>query len=74
MRVLPAGPSVPAPLRPASAILHDEANVRIVAFHLAPGQEIPPHRSMSTVVVHVTRGKGSVPRRDRTLPPRSRSR
>ncbi len=44
--------------RPASAVLHDEANVRVVAFTLAPGQVVPPHSSASTVLVHVLRGGG----------------
>ncbi len=38
------------------AILHDEASVRVVAFTLQPGQVVAPHRSSSTVVVHVLEG------------------
>ena len=44
--------------RHATALLHDEANVRIVAFTLAAGQEIAVHSSPSTVVVHVLAGSG----------------
>jgi quercetin dioxygenase-like cupin family protein len=40
-------------------ILHDEASLRIVAFRLLPGQQIPPHRSSSTVTVQVTEGSGT---------------
>lgn len=40
-------------------LLHDEANVRIVAFHLEPGQTVPPHMSPSTVTVVVTEGAGT---------------
>lgn len=58
MKVLPEGPTAPAGARPATAILHDEPNVRVIAFHLAPGQEIPPHKNRSTVLVHVVRGRG----------------
>ncbi len=55
MRRLPSPPP-PRPDRPASAILHDEASVRVVAFTLQPGQVVAPHRSSSTVVVHVLEG------------------
>lgn len=58
MKVLEQGPA-PRVGRPASAILHDDANVRIVAFRLLPGQEIPPHRSPSSVTVLVTEGSGT---------------
>jgi quercetin dioxygenase-like cupin family protein len=44
--------------RYASAVLHDEANVRVVAFVLEPGQEVGVHESPSSVVVHVVRGDG----------------
>ncbi len=57
MRRLPAGPQKRTD-RPASALLHDEANVRVVAFALEPGQIVPPHSSASTVMVHVRRGGG----------------
>jgi quercetin dioxygenase-like cupin family protein len=40
-------------------LLHDEANLRVVAFRLLPGQEIPPHRSPSTVAVQVAEGSGT---------------
>ncbi|HEX6940857.1 MAG TPA: cupin domain-containing protein [Longimicrobiales bacterium] len=58
MKALDRGPAARAD-RPASAVLHDEANVRIVGFRLEPGQRIPPHRSASTVIVHVTEGRGT---------------
>ncbi|HEX7117942.1 MAG TPA: cupin domain-containing protein [Longimicrobiales bacterium] len=58
MKALSAGPEARAD-RPASAVLHDEANVRIVGFRLEPGQRIPPHHSSSTVTVHVTEGRGT---------------
>jgi quercetin dioxygenase-like cupin family protein len=56
MKRLPAPPP-PRPDRPASAILHDEASVRIVAFTLAPAQVVAPHRSTSSVVLHVIDGQ-----------------
>lgn len=57
MNVLPAGPAARAD-RAASELIHDHADARIVAFHLQPGQKVAPHRSMSTVTVHVTAGSG----------------
>jgi quercetin dioxygenase-like cupin family protein len=44
--------------RYATQLLHDEPGVRIVSFRLAGGQEVPPHASTSTVVVHVLEGTG----------------
>ena len=57
MKVLVEGPAARAD-RPSSAVLHDEANARVVAFHLLPGQRVPPHRSESTVLVQVISGSG----------------
>jgi quercetin dioxygenase-like cupin family protein len=58
MNVLPAGGAAARPDRPATQLLHDESNVRVVAFHVAPGQSVPPHTSDSTVVVQVIEGSG----------------
>lgn len=58
MKVLANGPE-PRSDRPATMILHDEPNVRVVAFRLEPGQEIRPHRSSSTVLVQVVEGAGT---------------
>ena len=44
--------------RYATAVAHQDANVRVVGFALAPGQEVPAHRSPSTVVVQVVSGTG----------------
>lgn len=57
MNALPIGPG-PRDDRPASAILYDHPNARIVGFHLLPGQRIAEHRSTSTVTIHVTEGSG----------------
>ena len=48
----------PRPDRPSTRVLHDEANLRVIAFHLLPGQAVPPHRSASTVLVQVVAGQG----------------
>jgi len=44
--------------RPATQLLHDEPNARVVCFHVGPGQAVPPHTSESTVIVHVLEGEG----------------
>jgi quercetin dioxygenase-like cupin family protein len=57
VKVLSGFPSA-RPERYASAVLHDEANVRIVGFVLGAGQEVGVHESPSSVVVQVVRGGG----------------
>jgi quercetin dioxygenase-like cupin family protein len=47
-----------APTRPATAILHDSADARLVVFRIAAGQAVPPHRSVSTVTITVLEGTG----------------
>jgi quercetin dioxygenase-like cupin family protein len=59
MKVLDASPPPVRDDRPASAVLHDHPDLRAVAFHLAPGQTVPPHHSASTVTVHVVSGRGT---------------
>lgn len=46
------------PDRPATRVLHDEPNLRVIAFHLQPGQAVPPHKNTSTVLVQVVSGSG----------------
>lgn len=57
MKTLPVFPPERAD-RHATALLHDEPNVRIVAFTLAADQEVAVHSSKSTVAVHVVAGSG----------------
>lgn len=57
MKVLAEGPEGRID-RPASAVLHDESNVRVVCFHLLEGQSVPPHHSDATVIVEVLSGTG----------------
>lgn len=59
MKRLAAGPPAPRAERPSTSVLHDEANVRVIAFHLLPGQQVPPHHSTGTVLVHVVSGTGT---------------
>lgn len=58
MTILPTEGPAPRPDRPATQLLHDEPNARVVCFHLVPGQAVPPHTSDSTVVVQVLEGDG----------------
>ena len=46
--------------RPATAIVHDAADARLVVFRLAPGPAVAPHRSSSTVLLSVLGGRGLV--------------
>jgi quercetin dioxygenase-like cupin family protein len=42
-----------------SELLHHEENVRVARFHLDAGAVVEPHRSDSTVLLHVIRGAGT---------------
>ena len=44
--------------RPATGILHESPDARLVVFRLAPGQAVPPHRNPSTVMLTVLEGAG----------------
>ncbi len=46
--------------RPSITILHDRPDVRLVLFRIEPGQRVPPHTSVSTVILSVLSGAGSV--------------
>ena len=48
------------PSRPATAVIHDAADARLVVFRIAPGQAVPPHRSVSTVALTVISGAGFI--------------
>ena len=58
MNVLSAGPES-RPDRPATAVLYDAPDARVVGFHLLPGQRVAEHRSPSTVTIHITEGAGT---------------
>jgi quercetin dioxygenase-like cupin family protein len=53
-----AGQAVAQPNRPATAIVHDVDDARLVVFRIGVGQEVPPHRSPSTVLLSVLEGSG----------------
>ena len=46
--------------RPATAIVHDGADARLVVFRIEPGQSVAPHTSASTVVLSIVAGSGMV--------------
>src|SRR5687768_15717537 len=46
--------------RPATATMHDSADVRLVVFRIEPGQHVATHTSVSTVVLTVLEGTGFV--------------
>jgi quercetin dioxygenase-like cupin family protein len=46
------------PSRPATAVIQDTDDARLVVFRIAPGQAVPPHTSPSTVMLSVLDGEG----------------
>jgi len=46
------------PTRPATAVVHDSPDARLIVFRLAPGQAVPPHSNASTVMLTVVSGHG----------------
>jgi quercetin dioxygenase-like cupin family protein len=46
------------PTRPATAIVHDSADARLIVFRLSPGQSVAPHRNASSVTLTVISGGG----------------
>jgi len=48
------------PGRPATAVVHDGADARLVVFRIAPGECVPLHRNASTVQLTVLQGAGVV--------------
>lgn len=46
--------------RPATALLLDEPDARLVVFRIDPGQVVPVHTSASTVLLQVLEGRGLI--------------
>ena len=46
--------------RPATALIHDSADARVVVFRIEPGQQVPIHTSVSTVLLIAISGAGVV--------------
>ncbi|HEX6050243.1 MAG TPA: cupin domain-containing protein [Gemmatimonadaceae bacterium] len=53
------------PSRPATAVVYDAPDARMVVFRIAPGQAVAPHRNASTVTLTVLAGSGMVSGSDR---------
>jgi quercetin dioxygenase-like cupin family protein len=68
---LAAGATAAQPTRPATLIMHDSPDARLVLFRLEPGQAVAPHRNASTVILTVLAGTGTVsgPDSERTVRP-----
>jgi quercetin dioxygenase-like cupin family protein len=52
--------AAPNPARPATAVLLDTADARLIVFRLSPGQSVPTHRNVSSVLLSVLAGSGFV--------------
>ena len=46
--------------RPATAVVHDSPDARLIVFRIAPEQAVPPHRNASTVMLTVISGRGFI--------------
>jgi quercetin dioxygenase-like cupin family protein len=46
--------------RPATAVVHDSTDVRLLVFRIQPGQAVATHTNASTVVLTVVEGTGIV--------------
>ena len=55
------------PERPATATIHDSEDARLVVFRLGPGQKVAPHRSRSSVMIHVLEGSGILSGQDQEV-------
>ena len=58
IRTSAAAPAGPA--RPTPTLLHSSTDLRLLVFNLAPGQQVAPHSSRSTVVLTVLAGHGTL--------------
>ena len=55
-----AAAAVSAHGRPATTLVHDSADARVVLFRLDAGHEVPVHTNASTVLLMIVSGRGSV--------------
>ena len=55
-----AAAAQPNPTRPATAIVQDSDQARLVVFRIAPGQQVAPHTSTSAVMLVGLSGSGVV--------------
>lgn len=59
-RALAASAVNARPDRPATALVHDSSDARVVMFRIEPGQAVPVHTSTSTVLLMIVSGAGTV--------------
>jgi quercetin dioxygenase-like cupin family protein len=57
---LAAAAVAPSGGRPATTLVHDGNDARVVLFRLDPGQAVPVHTTASTVLLIVISGTGTV--------------
>ena len=57
---LAAAATAPSGGRPATTLLHDCGDARVVLFRLDPDQVVPVHTSSSTVLLTIISGTGTV--------------
>lgn len=48
------------PDRPATTLLHDCPDARVLLFRIEPGQEVPVHTNASSVLLEIVSGTGTV--------------
>lgn len=48
------------PARPGTSVLFDTPDARLIVFRLLPGQSVPTHRNVSSVLLTVLEGNGFV--------------
>jgi quercetin dioxygenase-like cupin family protein len=46
--------------RPATSLVHDSDDARVVVFRIDPGEEVAVHVSPSTVILMILEGRGMV--------------
>jgi quercetin dioxygenase-like cupin family protein len=70
-RAIAANATAARPGRPATAIVHDSDDARLVVFRLGPGEEVAPHTSPSTVILTALDGHGTFigPEHERSVQP-----
>ena len=59
-RSMAATIGLPGQNRPATSVLYDAPDARVVLFRIDPGQEVAAHTSSSTVMLSVVAGSGLV--------------
>ena len=59
-QTLAAAAVAPNSGHPATMLLHDCSDARVVLFRLDPGQVVPVHTSSSTVLLTIISGTGTV--------------